>query len=193
VGVPLVVGIGGSARVGSTTERVLRLALEEAEQAGARTHCLGGEALARLPFYAPDARERTDEADALVRCVREADGVIIASPGYHGGVSGLVKNALDFLEDLRDDERCYLDGRAVGCVATAFGSQACASTLASLRTSVHALRGWPTPLGVTLNAAEDVFASGGECQDAKLTAQLALLAHQVVDFAVAHHPVAALP
>jgi FMN reductase len=44
--------------------------------------------------------------------VRAADVLVIATRGYHSGISGLVKNALDTLEELRDDERPYLDGRA---------------------------------------------------------------------------------
>jgi FMN reductase len=40
--------------------------------------------------------------------VERADGIVIASPGYHGGISGMVKNALDYLEDLRDAPRPYL-------------------------------------------------------------------------------------
>ena len=62
--------------------------------------------------------------------LRRADGLIVATPAYHGGVSGLVKNALDFTEDLRGDERVYLSGRAVGCIVCADGAQAMGSTLA---------------------------------------------------------------
>ena len=36
---------------------------------------------------------------------RGAHALIIGSPGYHGGISGLVKNALDYLEELREDPR----------------------------------------------------------------------------------------
>ena len=115
--------------------------------------------------------------------VRKADGLIVASPGYHGGVSGLVKNALDLLEDLRDDERCYLDGRAVGCIVNASGWQACVSTLAAMRSIVHALRGWPTPLGATLNTTEKVFDATGACADEKAAMQLAMVGRHVVEFA----------
>ena len=85
----------------------------------------------------------------FVEAVRAADGLVIATPGYHGPVSGLIKNALDALDGLRDDERPYLEGRAVGCIVTADGWQACGTALASLRTIVHALRGWPTPVSYT--------------------------------------------
>src|SRR5208337_2038759 len=140
---PFVVGIGGTTRTPSSTDRALRIALEAAEEAGARTFLFDGVLLARLPHFTPGHHQRSEEQRQFVEMVREADGLIVASPGYHGGVSGLVKNALDLLEDLRDDQRCYLDGRAVGCIVTAAGWQTCGSTLAALRSIVHALRGWP--------------------------------------------------
>jgi FMN reductase len=179
---PLVVGIGGSARPGSTTDCALRLALHGAERAGARTVMFGGAWLARLPLYVPCYEHRTPETLDLLDAVRAADGVIIASPGYHGGVSGLVKNALDYLEDLREDARPYLDSRAIGLLVTAFGWQACASTLAALRAIAHALRGWPTPLGAMLNTADGIFDPGGACTDPKSSLQIELMARQVVDF-----------
>jgi FMN reductase len=182
---PLVVGIGGTARPGSTTDRALRIALEAARGAGARTMCFGGHFIGGLPIYEPQSPIRTPDTRRFLQAVRAADGVLIASPGYHGGLSGVVKNALDFLEDLRDDERPYLDGRAVGCVVTAFGWQACTTTLVSMRTIVHALRGWPTPLGATLNTATGIFDAGGSCTDPKAALQLDMVARQVVEFAQA--------
>jgi len=180
---PLVVGIGGTTRAASSTERALRIALQAAEQAGANTFVFDGPFLSRLPHYAPENPERNEEQRQLVEMVRKADGLIVASPGYHGGVSGLVKNALDLLEDLRDDERCYLDGRAVGCIVNASGWQACVSTLAAMRSIVHALRGWPTPLGATLNTTEKVFDATGACADEKAAMQLAMVGRHVVEFA----------
>jgi FMN reductase len=92
-----------------------------------------------------------------------------------------VKNAIDLLEDTRGDERVYLDGMPVGCIVTAAGWQGCNTTLGALRSIVHALRGWPTPLGVTLNTAGvKLFDAQGQCLDAQVEASLRLLAEQVV-------------
>ena len=107
---------------------------------------------------------------------------MLGSPGYHGGLSGLVKNALDYLEDLHDDPRPYLDGRAVGCIACAYGGQATATTLTSLRSIVHALRGWPTPLGVTVDSGSTVLGDG-VIIDQQLHARLHTLGQQVMEFA----------
>ncbi|WAB98054.1 NAD(P)H-dependent oxidoreductase [Pseudomonas putida] len=178
---PLIVGIGGTTRHGSSTEKALAAALYRARLRGARTQLFGGRELAALPAFNPEASERTAEQLALVEAVRQADGIIIATPGYHGGVSGLVKNALDLLEDLRSDTRIYFDGRAVGCIVTAAGWQGCNTTLGALRSIVHAMRGWPTPLGVTLNTAGvSLFDEHGHCLDAQVQGTLDTLASQAM-------------
>jgi FMN reductase len=181
---PLIVGLGGTTRATSTSERTLIKALEAAERAGARTRLFGGAFLARLPIYDPATANDSAELNELIAAVREADGVLIATPGYHGSVSGLIKNALDGLEGLRADVRPYLEGRAVGCIVTADGWQACGTTLAALRTIVHALRGWPTPLGVSFNpSAGALYDEAGAFREPRDAKQIELLAQQVVDFA----------
>jgi FMN reductase len=180
---PLIVGIGGTTKPNSSTEKALRMVLADAETRGVNTRLIGGPFLAKLPIFDPEHRERTPEQTELVEAVREADGIIIGTPAYHGGMSGLIKNAIDLLEDLRDDRRPYLDRRAVGVIVTAFGWQGGGATLGSVRTIVHALRGWPTPLAVTLNTAEPLFDANGKCVDAKAATQLGVLTGQVVEFA----------
>ena len=180
---PLIVGIGGTVRTPSSSERVLTTALAGAQAAGARTQMFGGEILSRLPIYNPNDAEHPPERSALVEAVRAADGIIVATPGYHGSLSGLIKNALDSLEPLRDDARPYLDGRAVGCIVVADGWQACGSALAALRGIVHALRGWPTPLGATLNSATQPFDETGALKNERDVFQVEMVAKQVVEFA----------
>lgn len=177
---PLIVGLGGTMAEGSATERVLRASLDAAAALGAGTLLLTGADL-DLPMYAPGPRGV--RARSLVEALAEADGVIVASPAYHGTVSGLVKNALDHAEDLRYADRPYLEGRAVGCIAVAGGAQAGATTLAALRAVAHALRGWPTPLGVAVDTSDRVFDAAGALDDGVMLGQLDLLADQVVGFA----------
>jgi FMN reductase len=180
---PFVVGLGGTVRSPSSSERVLTAALAAAEAAGARTQLFGGEILSKLPIYNPADPGEPAERLALVEAVRSADGIIVATPGYHGSLSGLIKNALDSLEPLSGDARPYLDGRAVGCIVVADGWQACGSALAHLRSIVHALRGWPTPLGATINSALKPFDEAGALRDPRDSFQVETVARQVVDFA----------
>ena len=181
---PFIVGLGGTLSPASSCERALRHALDAAAAQGARTQLFAGEAL-NLPMYTVDRSRRTPAAIELVDALGQADGVLIASPGYHGGISGLVKNALDYIEDLREHPRPYLDGRAVGCVVCAYGWQATTTTLVSLRSTVHALRGWPTPLGVAINTSQPTFDEDGRVVDENCARQLSLLSAQVLDFVAA--------
>src|SRR5271170_884015 len=161
--------------------------LDAAQRAGARTHLISGPLL-QLPLYQPDNPERGEGARFLVAELALADGIIIGSPGYHGSISGLVKNALDYAEDLRSDPRPYFSGRAVGCIATAAGWPGAVNTLNALRDIVHALRGWPTPLGAAINSAEDVFAEDGTCLVPRVAQILDLMAQEVMSFARAIAP-----
>lgn len=175
---PLIVGLGGTTRTGSSSERVLRTCLLRLERRGAETLGFIGRDLL-LPIYEFGGAELDPGAARLVEALRRADGVVICSPGYHGSMSGMVKNALDYLEELRDDQRPYLDQRAIGCIACASGWQAANSTLAALRSVAHSARGWPTPLGIACNSL--AFQDGGTVLPPELDQQLEILAGQVLE------------
>lgn len=178
---PLIVGLGGTARPGSTSERLLRLAVDEAEALGCETALFTTEAL-DLPHYGSSGGAQPRET-VFIEALRQCHGVIISSPGYHGTISGMVKNALDYVEALRNDRRAYLTDRAVGCLAVAGGWQAANSTLTTLRAIAHALRGWPTPYGAAINSGNELFDHDGDCIDLAVKDQVTLVARQVVGFA----------
>jgi FMN reductase len=180
---PLVVGLGGTLRAQSSSESALKIVLDHAQALGATVRQFGGEDLATLPPYAPERPDRTVLATELVAALRSADGVVLASPGYHGSVSGLLKNAIDYMEDMRADPCPYLSGRAVGLVSTAYGWQAAVNTLAAMRAIVHALRAWPTPFGAAINSAQVRLGPEG-CGDDDVVSRLRTVAEEVVTFAV---------
>lgn len=161
---------------------MLHVALKAAEAAGAETLLCTGRQL-MFPIYEPSEMTRTDDAKGFLELLRRSNGLIIASPSYHGSVSGLIKNALDYIEDLRDSTPPYLDGRAVGCIACALGWQAAGTTLVAMRSIVHALRGWPTPMGAAINTGSPLFDDDGGCMDKTAKFQLELIGRQVVEFA----------
>ncbi len=183
-GMPFILGIGGTVRSGSSSERALALALDHARRQGAETLLIAGRDLV-LPLYEPDSDSRCEEARALCAHLRRADGIILSSPCYHGAISGLIKNALDYVEDMRNDARPYFDGRAVGCIGCGAGSQGPSMVLAELRAIVHALRGWPTPLGVAINSLQVKFEDGA-CSDQGIARQLEIMARQVIAFVSSH-------
>lgn len=174
----LIVALGGTTRPESSTERVLGLAAEAAAAQGAEVRTFGGAYMAGLPHYrGPDWTP--DKGREMIEAVRAADGILLATPGYHGTVSGMVKNAIDYLEELATDARPYLEGRPVGLIVTAFGHQAANSSMTTLRTIAHALRGWPTPFGAALRISPASFDAEGCFLDEDSAAQLRLVGSQV--------------
>ena len=53
------------------------------------------------------------------------------------------------------------------------------STLLTLRSIVHALRGWPTPMGATIRTYQGLFSPDGECLEDRARMQLELVGAQV--------------
>src|SRR5438105_4736039 len=134
-----VLGLGGSLRRPDGSDVALRMALRGAEEAGAQTDIITADGL-DLPLY---PSPKMDEHPAVVRLLaaaRRADGLILASPAYHGTMSGALKNALDYFQFLAHDVPPYLDGRAIGVLSTGAGTQAAVQTVNALRDVVRALR-----------------------------------------------------
>jgi FMN reductase len=181
---PHVVVLSGSLAPRSRTDRLARWCADECLRRGATIDLFPGASL-EFPFYRPRRVDGFGVTEFLAALVR-ADGVILVSPTYHGTPSGLLKNALDYVNEIDDDARPYLDGRAVGCIALASGVQGAVGNLATLRVIAHALRGWPTPLGVAVSTMETPQDADGCPAGARATQQLDVMLDQVLTFARVH-------
>lgn len=177
-----IVALGGTMRPGSSTERALAVAAEAARDEGAEIITFDGAYISHLPHYR-GPQWTPQMGTELIEAVRSCDGVLLASPGYHGTISGMVKNAIDYLEELAGDSRPYLDGRPMGLIVTAFGHQAANTGMTTLRTIAHALRGWPTPFGAAIKVSADSFHENGACLDPTIQGQLELIGRQVAQAA----------
>jgi FMN reductase len=130
-------------------------------------------------MYAPHELERTPKALELVSALRDADAVVVGSPGYHGAVSGLVKNALDYIEDLREDPRVYpTTRRGVASAAHTAGRR-------RWNTGPDAISGARTarpanPLGVAIVFADEIWDDAGGLADSTVQSQLDQLATQLL-------------
>ncbi|MEV4919559.1 NAD(P)H-dependent oxidoreductase [Streptomyces tirandamycinicus] len=166
------------------TSRTNRLAQWCARQCAPRAHptVFAGADLA-FPFYQPHLADPAPQTRPFLGALSRADGVVVISPAYHGTVSGLLKNALDYVNELADAPQPYLDGRPLGCVAIGAGDQGAASTLQTLRTVGHALRSWPTPMGVGLSQTRAELTGDGEPVDEQARNQLRVMTEQVITLA----------
>ena len=95
-----ILALSGSLRAASSNTAVLRLAARIAP-APMRVELLDG--LDKLPFFNPDLDRALDDpalpptVRALRSVIASADALLISSPEYAHGVSGMFKNALDWL------------------------------------------------------------------------------------------------
>ncbi|MFD7771920.1 NAD(P)H-dependent oxidoreductase [Streptomyces sp. NPDC059787] len=148
---PHIVLLSGSLRAGSTSDRVAQWCAQRVTAEGATARVFTGAEL-DFPAYRPGLAACHAGVAGFLDELRRADGVVLVSPTYHASISGLLKNALDAVNDI-DGPQPLLDGRAIGTVAVGAGPQGAATTLTTLRTVAHALRGWPAPLGVAVTRA----------------------------------------
>lgn len=151
-----VVAVSGSRREGSHTRTALKHALAAAERAGADTDLIDLGAV-DLPLYHPDEEAQGDSAE-LVRRVREADGVILGSPVYHGTFSSTLKNFHDFCSG--DD----YENTVVGLLTVA-GGASYGATLEHMRATVRNVHGWALPQQVGIPRAYNQFENGAFVDD----------------------------
>ncbi len=180
------VGLGGSLRERSYSAAALRAGLAVAAERGFCIEALDLRALA-LPMYVPDQAladypmEQQASLVQFVAALRGADVMLWTTPAYHGAMSGVFKNALDFMQLLAGDKRPYLQGCAVGLLTVSD-----ASPLAGLANCVQELRAWLAPTRVTLDS--DDFSEDMALTSASGQRRLGRLIAELADFSLARRP-----
>jgi len=171
-----IAALGGSLAQQSTSLAALRVALEGASEAGARTELFDIREL-DLPMYVPDSSDVPTAARRLCESVYACDGMLWSSPLYHGTISGSFKNALDWLQLLGDRQPAYLTDKVVGLISTAGGTQGL-QAVNTMEFIVRALRGWAVPLVIPIPQAWRVFQQGHVLNDG-IAGQLRTLGGEV--------------
>ncbi len=175
-----IVGLCGSLREGSYSRRAVEIALEGAGAAGVETMLIDLRDY-KLVFYGsvPD-EEFPDDVHRLRADVRAAQGIILATPEYHGGLSGVLKNALDLM---RFDE---FEGKMIGLIGVSGGRLGAVNALNSLRTIGRTLHAWVLPQQVSIPEAWRCFDEQGNITDEELAQRLAEVGLMVARFATLH-------
>jgi NAD(P)H-dependent FMN reductase len=176
-----VAGICGSLRKGSFTRMALHVALAGAKEAGARTRLID---LSEYHLIFCDGKE--DESGypkdvfTLREEVRAAQGIILATPEYHGGYSGVLKNALDLMgfEEF--------EGKMLGLVGVSGGGMGAFGAMNNLRAVGRALHAWVIPEQASIPEAYKVFDASGTVKDSALEKRLKEVGRQVARFAYLH-------
>lgn len=151
-GRPHVVALCGSLRAESRTRVALTEVVDAAREAGATADLLDLREY-DLPGLDPDA-EPVGDAETLCREVAAADSIALGTPNYHGSVSGVLKNALDYCG--RDE----FAGTTVGLLEVA-GGQHPGRPLSHLRTIGRTLNAWVLPTEVAIGESHAAVTGDG--------------------------------
>lgn len=169
-----IVGIGGSLRPDSYSQQALAVAAQRAEALGAEVEILDLRTL-NLPFCngGDDYSDYPDVA-RLQQAVRESDGLILATPEYHGSVSGVLKNALDLMgfEEL--------SGKMTGLISV-LGGQSNSNALNDLRTILRWVHAWVIPEQIAVGQAWKAFGPDGKLLDEGLSKRFDQFAQSLVE------------
>ena len=169
-----VVGIVGSLRTDSYSALALHEAINRVKDLGAEVEILDLRDMT-LPFC-DGGSEYPDypDVEVLRDKVKAADGLILATPEYHGSVSGVLKNALDLMSFE------HLSGKVVGSISV-LGGQSNSNALNDLRIIVRWVHGWVIPEQIAVGQAWQAFDSEGKIKDEKLSQRFDGFAQSLVD------------
>jgi len=112
--------------------------------------------------------------------VKQAQGIILGTPEYHGSFSGVLKNALDLMGF---DE---FQGKMVGLVGVSGGRMGALNALNSLRTVCRVIHAWVIPEQASIPEAYKVFDEEGNLKDSELENRVKGVGSQVARFAFLH-------
>jgi azobenzene reductase len=162
-------GVSGSLREKSRTALALRLLLSFAEEHGAEIRMLDLRAI-ELPLYRPDHPGGSAAERRLGTDMQWASGVVLASPDYHGSMSGTMKNFLDY-----NWEECA--GKVFGYVCSSHEKGL--TVMDQMRTVVRQCYGWSMPYGVSFDSRTD-FDSEGVLKNTEVETRLRMMARDLV-------------
>lgn len=165
-------GVSGSMREGSHSARALSVLLEAARARGAQTRLLDLRA-ADLPMYRPQgALIKTEGMRAATEAVNWADAFVLASPDYHGSMSGAMKNFLDYYWT-------EFAGKVFGYLCASHEKGL--TVMDQMRTAVRQCYGWSLPYGVSFHG-DEVFDAAGNTRDERFAHRLRMLSRDLVAY-----------
>jgi chromate reductase len=165
-----ILAFAGSLRKESLNRRLLRYAIEGARGAGGEVEELGPEPLA-LPLYNGDLEQDgrfPSEVEAWRTKLAGAEGLLIASPEYNHGMSGVLKNAIDWGSRPPN----AFNGKVAASFGTTPGPYGTARSQMSVRLCLTPLNVWVVPKTVLIPLAGQAFDEAGDLVNSRFAEDL---------------------
>ena len=163
-----VLGVGSSLRDGSSSTAALRTTLDLIKKQGAETRLIDLKQT-NLPLYDPNENQPSVKLQKVEEDVEWADAFILATPDYHGSMSGTMKNFLDYFWS-------EFAGKTFGYICASHEKGL--TVMDQMRTAVRQCYGWSVPYGIAVNGEDDL--ENGKIANPKLKSRLEMLARDLV-------------
>ena len=164
-----ILGVAASMREESHSTATLKIVLENTKKHGAQTRLLDLRET-KLPIYDPNPESNDSEIRKAEEDVNWADAFILASPDYHGSMSGAMKNFLDYFWS-------EFAGKTFGYICSSHEKGL--TVMDQMRTAVRQCYGWSMPYGISINGDQD-FGSDGKITNSRVASRLEILARDLV-------------
>lgn len=181
-----IIALAGSLRENSYNQQLVKIAAEGAKEAQAEVQIIN---LAdfNIPLFSEDleAEETPSGVNDLKRLFAQSQGILLASPEYNGSISGVLKNALDWLSRPSKDAEIgsAFQGKVAGIMATSPGGLGGLRGLNHTRDILFNLGVTIVPNQIAIPAAYQAFDETGSLVDDKQQASVKALGAKVVDIA----------
>jgi NAD(P)H-dependent FMN reductase len=172
-----VLGVGGSMRQGSYSTLTLKLLLEEAKKYKSESYMLELRKI-NLPLYDPSETSsdqpsyNNNNLKRITKALKWADALVLASPDYHGSMSGAMKNFLDYFWE-------EFAGKTFGYIVASHEKGL--TVVDQMRTAVRQCYGWSMPYNISINGEND-FDSKGTLVNSVLAKRIKMLARDLVTY-----------
>ncbi|MEZ9288104.1 NADPH-dependent FMN reductase [Vibrio lentus] len=148
-----IVGLCGSLREDSCSYIALSESLSLAKNLGASVNLIDLKKL-NLPYFTEENKASNSIVKQFLETIDKADGIIVASPEYHGSYSGVLKNSLDYLTKVQ------VKNKAIALMSVGAGQYGGFAALDALDKVMKTLHGIVIPLKVSISHSHKVISDG---------------------------------
>tara|TARA_B100000287_G_scaffold254633_1_gene239323 strand:- start:953 stop:1504 length:552 start_codon:yes stop_codon:yes gene_type:complete len=159
-----VMGISGSYGNNSNNTKLVKLGLEILEKMGAEVYFWDLNEKP-LPLVGEEGSWENKNVAEFQELATEVNSYLLSSPEYHGCMSGVMKNQLDWIYSK------HVSGKAFALMST-LGGQSNSNTLNQMRIAVRWIHGWAIPEQIAVPNIKTAFDENGMLNDEKLMERL---------------------
>jgi len=183
---PRFLAFAGSLRTGSFNKKLVRIAAEAARSAGAQVTLVDLRDFP-LPIFDQDDEDANglpENARKLKRLFIDHHGFLIASPEYNSGISGALKNAIDWVSRTETDDEPSLiafRGKTAALMSASPGALGGLRGLVQVRSILGNIGVLVLPDQVAIPAAHEAFAEDGALKDPQKQQAVEALGRKLTD------------